>query len=299
MSKIVRGGTVKPPRVVIYSGPKLGKTTWLSESDTPIIVTTEEGADGLPVDFYEQAKDWEELLGNLREAAASKVHKTLGLDTLNGAAVLCAEHICKTMFGGDWSPKGYGSFGKGPAATAIELRKMIPILDSARDSGKTVILLAHLGTTNVNNPVEGEYSKWTPDLGKNAWPQFYGWADIIGRADYDYDVAAGSAPGQKGRAVGTSTRVLHFAGNAAQDAGCRAGFALPEKIPFTWAAFKEALGKTDTLVAAVKEGWDSLSKDGQERALKYLGGSVEKATATKLSVVLDNIRSKQKEQTNG
>jgi hypothetical protein len=294
----VSKGTRKPARVILYGPAKIGKTSWASQFPKPIFITTEDGAEGLAVDSYEPAESWTEIL-NRATSVASGDHdyKTVVLDTLNGAAELAAQHVCQTLFNGDWGPKGFAAFGQGVGATSEEMRRLLPILDQCRKYGMTVVLLAHTGLMSVKNPVEGDYQKWAPEMDRRIWARFAKWSDMIGRADYEYLVMKrDGAKEMPGRVKGTSARIVHWTGSAAEDAGTRAGFEMPGTTLLSYQAFADGLGKSESLVDEVKAMWSLLTAEQASKALAWLGGSIDNADPKRLPEMLNRLRTIQAEQ---
>ena len=302
VTKVFRGGEKKPPRIVIYGPPKVGKTTFGSAAPAPIFVTTEDGVSNVPVDQYPKAESWDDVVNNLTEIAKGPhSFRSVVVDTLNGAAELCARKLCATLYGGRWEAQkgaeGFLSYGKGWAAVSEEMRQVLPLLDACRDRGMTVLLLAHTGLLNVKNPIYGEFQKFAPELDKRVWARFSAWADIIGRADYDY-VVVGARPeeGKRGRAAGSNTRVLIFGGSAAEDAGCRVGYELPEQIGFMWEEFASLLGGKGTMVDSVRSGWSVLTPEEAGKTLAFLGvtslEAIDSAAPQKLAQIANRLKAK-------
>ena len=126
---VVRGEK-RPPRVLLYGPCGIGKSTFGNDADAPIFVTTEDGVDNLPVDQFPQAKNYEALLQNVSEVASGDhEYKTIVIDTLNGAAELCAQEICNSQFGGAWVSKkgkeGFNAFAQGWQSVSEEMRTMM------------------------------------------------------------------------------------------------------------------------------------------------------------------------------
>lgn len=284
---IVRGQK-KPPRIVLYAPPKWGKSTSGAESENPVFVTTEDGVDNLPVDQFKPAKEWLELLENLKKLLGSD-YKTIVLDTLNGASELAAQHVCKTQFGGNWTPKrgqeGFLSWAAGWKSTSEEMRSLLVILDSLRDEGKTILLLAHTGMQSVKTP-ESDYSKFTPDIDKYVWARFSKWADIILRGEFEHTIV-------KEKIISTSKRIVHCSGSQSQDAGTRVGYDLPESFTWSWNEFKNLLGTDTTSIPEVKRLWNLLNQTEQEKTLIWLGGSIETATSQKIKQLLNKLKEKE------
>lgn len=294
--KAITQGRKLPPRMVLYGPPKIGKSTFGAESERPIFVPTEDGIDNVTVDRFPRVNTWADLVANL-ESVASDEHEyqTLVLDTLNGAAELASQHVCETKFGGDFGPKGYSSFGQGIAATSEEMRRLLPILDRCRERGLMVLLLAHTGIQSVKNPIDGDYQKFTPDVDRRVWARFAAWADIIARVEFEHTVVRRGEG--SGKAVGSSTRVVRFTGSAAEDAGCRVGFDLPDRLPLSFQAFRDALGDSSETTSEVAQLWSLLSPEEVKKTLAWLGvADLQHATPAKLRQLLNRLRQKAADQ---
>ena len=285
-------GQKRPPRILLYGGVKIGKSTFGSEAPKPIFVCTEDGIDQLTVDRFPVPGSWTELVANIEQVAkGDHDFLTICLDTLNGAAELASQHVCATKFGGDWGPKGFASFGQGWAATSEEMRRLIPLFDACRARNMIVLLLAHAGIANVKNPIEGDFTRYTGDVDRRVWSRFTAYCDVIMRADYEYTVLKSPNPLAKGRAVGTSTRVLRCSGSAAEDAGTRVGFELSDVLPLSWQAFADALGQDTSTLDEVRRLWPLLTKEQQTKSLGWLGvKDLTDAKSSKLRELLNRLR---------
>ena len=298
MLKGVVRGEKRPPRMVIYGPPKVGKTTLASDAPSPIFVCTEDGADGIAVDQYPRATTWAELLANVHAVAGEKhEYQTLVVDTMNGAAELCEQHICLTQFKGDWGPTGFANYGKGPASVSEEIRVLLAELDKCRVRGMTILLTAHVGILSIQNPLGNDYSKFAPDLDKKVWARVSAWADIIGRAEYETSLLA-KDPTRKAKAVSdTTVRVLRFDGNTANDGGCRVGYELPAELPLSWAAIAEHLGKKSDTTEQIVALWNLYSPEEKAKALAYLGikalTDIEQAQVQRAKTVLNKLIARQ------
>jgi hypothetical protein len=262
----------RKPRMILYGPKKIGKSSFASQAPNPIFVVTEDGVDNIPVRKMKPAKTWEEFLSYVKEVrdhAKAEGLETIVIDTINGAAELCAEHVCQTQFGGNWGPGGFLSFGQGAKATAQAMKELLPILDACRDLNLTVVLLAHTGVSNVKNPVGGDFSKYQPDMDKNVWSLISAWLDIILRAEFEHVVVKDKNDG-KVKARGDSTRVVYTTGSAAEDAGCRVGFELPETIDLTWEAFEQGLQGTVTDEERFIDLLASMSEEKTDKIFKFL-----------------------------
>jgi len=283
----------KPPRIVIYGPPKIGKSTLGSHAPSPVFLCAEDGVDSIPVakidrgDGQHVPASWVQLLA-MAEAVGSEEHsfKTFVVDTLNAAVGSAAKHVCDAYYGGRWvaekGTRSFNDYAQGWQATAEEIRKLLVACDAARARGMTVLLLAHTGIANVKNPIEGDFQRYQADMDKRVWAVVSGWADVILRADYEYFVKPAATDQRPGRAIGDSTRILRTTGSAAEDAGCRVGYELPTTpIPMSWAELEQHLGSDPRTLAEVQRLWEVLTPSESAKAMAWLG--VQKLTDAHLS----------------
>lgn len=291
------GGKAKQPRIVLYGPGGVGKSTFGADAEFPVFITTEDGVDNIDVDRYAKASSWTALMANVRQISEDKHnYKTIVLDTLDGAAELCAQHICASVYGGNWEAKrgvdGFMSYSKGWLLVAEEMQLLRDELDACRNRGMCVILLAHTGLMSVKSPIDGEYQKFAPDCDKRVWSGFCSWADIVLRADYECAVLRDKT---KGRTVASSsTRWMYCAGGAAADEKCRVGYELPPKMALSWAELQQHLGSKSATLDEVKSLWAVLTAEEQQKAMAWLGvANIEDASLSKMKQLLNRIRQKQ------
>ena len=160
-----------------------------------------------------------------------------------------------------------------------------------------VLMLAHSGLHNVKHPKEDDYQMYAPAMDKRLWQVFSRNCDVIMRADYEYVVSEKEGSSRKRASTG-NTRILYCSGSAAEEGKSRAGYELPESMEFDYHVFAKNLGKTDALVARVKELMVALlTKEEQTAAMKFAGcKKLVDAPATKLKQLLNKLLIKQSEK---
>lgn len=306
--KVVRNRR-RPPRVALYGPEKIGKSTFGADAEDPIFICTEDGVNNLNVAQYDfghervVAESWDEILQALQDVLDDESgFKTLVIDTFNYAVAHACEDVCKKMFGGDWQK--FLGWNQGYKATAAHLTQALRLMDKCRDKGMMVILLVHEGLNTIKDPARGEYSAFAGDMNKHLWARVAQWVDITGHAQKEFVVvdnkdASGKPKTGRAYTTGDGKRFIRFSGSAAESAGCRGGYILPDTIELSYAAFADALGTDPTVIPRIKQLWGLLSADKVKETLSWLGVSkVEDAPGHKLRVLLTRLEAKASENNN-
>ncbi len=239
----------KKPRVVVYGEPKIGKTTFACSAPNAVLIATEDGAGNIPIMRLPKdrvCQSWDDILTAIK-VLLTKDHdrEWLVLDTLNGAAELCAQFVCDRDFGGCWESakgrEGFNAWGRGDKATGQEFKRLTRGLDLLREKKNMgCILVAHQGLHRSGNALGDDFLKFGADMTKQTWAQTLGWADHIAHATRDFVVATPRGKEDTGKSKVKQRgkeRWLVFDGGPARDAGARAGFEMPEKVRLDWDAY--------------------------------------------------------------
>jgi len=182
-----------------------------------------------------------EVLGQL--ATEKHDHRTLVIDTLGGIEGIAKRHCLKTKFGDDLEK--FQAYGKGWEATMQYWREVINALDVVRNSGMSIVCLAHSVVKTFKNPEGEDYDRYLPDLNAKTWALTSRWVDLV--VFCNYVVATTSGDGTKAKGSGGRNRVFNAEWCAAFEAKNRMG--LPPEIDMGESG-QEAWGN---LVAALKE----------------------------------------------
>jgi hypothetical protein len=238
-----KGRNPRPPKVVVYGGPKVGKSTFGASIPNAIFVQTEEGLDALDVHAFPLAASYADVR-NAIVALAKEEHayKAIVLDSLDWLEPLIWDHVCKQA-GVESIEQVGGGYGKGYGEALKVWRQFLDGLDYLRDHKRmSVVLIAH-DEIRKFEPVDSEpYDYAALKLHKKAAGLIEEWADVIGYAKLrtlirTEDKAFGA---KHSRAVALGdVRELHVGQNPAYVSGNRYG--LPDVLPLEWSALSDAL----------------------------------------------------------
>ena len=237
------------PRVIIYAGPGVGKTTFGRQSEKPVMILTEDGCPhGIPkIPTEGKLETWDDVLGAVGFLLSEEHDReSVVIDTLNGAEELCRQSICDEHFGGRWLPEkgkeGFLQWGQGDKLALTEFKRLLSGLDMLRDQkNMRVILLAHEGLHRCANVFGDDFNKVGGEMNKWTWAASMKWADHVGHATKD--VIAVTKQGEKkavARDIGDTQRWCYFEGSPGRDAKSRASYEMPEKIKFSYEEYTKA-----------------------------------------------------------
>ena len=224
---LIKRPATKPPRLLIYGKPGIGKTTFGAGMPEALLIPCEDGSANANCDQTEAPTSWVGLLATLSECA-SQTHKTIVVDSVTRAQELLFRHICQ-LERAKTIEAACGGYGKGYIVATEMFRELLNVCDNLRDAGKIVCLLAHEAVAKYEDPRMEAYDRLSPRIyvskkGEGIAPMAIEWADVVGCAAYEVFV-------KDGKGIGTSERILYLEERPAYLAKNR--YNLPESIPFT------------------------------------------------------------------
>ena len=242
LSNIKKERRLRPPKIVIYSGPKAGKSTWASQAPNPIFIQTEEGLDALDVSAFPLADHFSQVLEAIRALWENDHdYQSVVLDSLDWLQPLIWQAVCEKFNSKSIEAVG-GGFGKGYIETDILWRQVLDGLDYLRNKkNMCVILIAHAEKRTASPPDGESYEYEALKLHKRASAIVEEWADVIGFATNPLFIRKGQGFNQSARAIMNGERILCVGRNPAYVSGNRYG--LPDELPLNFASFQEAFQK--------------------------------------------------------
>lgn len=248
-----RGCIAKPLKLVVYAPEGLGKTTLASQCPNPIFLDTESGSYHLDVARFPEIRGWHDIVNAVAWLKENKDDfKTLVIDTVDWAERYLIEDICRRNHKNGIEDFGYG---KGYTYLAEEFSKFLRSLESLRDQGMHIIMLAHCAIKKFEQPDSvGAYDRYELKLSKQVAPLLKEWCDALLFGNYFIRIAE-SESGKK-RGVGGRERVFYTTHCASWDAKNRHG--LDEKLPFDFASIAHLFGANVSTTASKTESPDAL-----------------------------------------
>ena len=221
------------PLTVIYGPEKVGKTKLASEFPNPIFMKTagENAPAGVDADSWEIEKldDFFDGVGVL--ITDEHDFKTLVIDAADGLDRMAVTAACERN---GWQSIEEPGFGKGyvevESIWANEIIAALKDLRAARDMN--IVLICHVDIFKFEDPANGNYSRFQPNLGKKALPLVLAAADVIAFVNHRVSIVKEDKGfNQKTtRAEGAGQRVMYLEGRPSYIAGNR--YKMPREITF-------------------------------------------------------------------
>lgn len=237
---------IKPPMIVIYGTPGIGKTTFAAQAPKPIVIPIEDGLGMNQVAHFPLARTYQDVIDAISTLYLEQHdYQTVVIDTADALEPMLWRRVCETIPGPQGraaaSIEDYG-YGKGYGHALPLWRDVQQGLRALRDEkGMCVIIIAHSTARTVNPPDSDSYDRYEMRLHKSACALVNDSADCVLFANYRSTVVSAGRDGERKRAVGSGDRILHTCERPAWAAKNRYG--LPAELPLSWAAFNDAFNK--------------------------------------------------------
>ena len=161
MLKIERSKKERPRLAIVYGEPGIGKTTLAARLGDALLIDLEDRAGHVDVDVV-RVDSWLALRATIREIATADIkYPVIAIDTIDRAQDLATAWLCAER---GWDTLDTPGYGRG----YVELRAaMLALADDIMDviaAGRGVLLLAHAQRQRVEDPVQGEWDRWSVRL---------------------------------------------------------------------------------------------------------------------------------------
>ena len=211
---------------LIYGPPKIGKSTFCAQADSPLFLATEAGLNHLEV-FQLPIQTWSEFCEACREIAAGEhSYKTVAIDTIDNLYRFCSKHVLAKH---GLQHESDAEYGKGWALVNGEFQAKLTAL-SLLPYG--LMMTSHSQEKEVKTPT-GKENRVAPTLPNSARKIVLGMADLVLYAEM------GEIRDNDGRITGYE-RILHSQPTTIYEAGNRMNWPVPDPLPLSYQAFAQA-----------------------------------------------------------
>lgn len=242
MESISSGKKPKPPKLVLYGVPGIGKSSFAARAPETIFIDTEGGLDHLDIARFPIAKNFLEVSDALELLLQENTkYKTVVVDTIDWLEKLIQQQICRQERVSDISEIGYG---KGPKLCLPLWNYFLGKLDELVQKKKmSVILIAHSLIKTFNAPDTQAYDRYQLDLDQKAAATIMEWADAV--LFVNYRIFTQEEKGKFGasttKAIGQGERIMYTERRPAFEAKNR--YSLPATMPFDYDQLQTEIAK--------------------------------------------------------
>lgn len=219
-----------PPRICIYGGHGIGKSTLASQFPAPIFISTEDGIDNLDVTSFPKAQKIDDVVASIKTLIKEEHDfKTIVIDSVDWLV----EPLIISNVENNHDAKDL-AYGKGQMMVAEEFREILQGLDVLRTKrNMNVVLIAHAAVVKFEDPRTEPYDRYQPKLANRCNALLQEWADVLAFAAFKVIIKKSDAGFNKDKTRGVTTgeRLLHFVENPAYAAKNR--YSCPEEVEMT------------------------------------------------------------------
>lgn len=244
LDRIVTGRVEKPPKLLIWGPPAVGKSTFAAGAEDAIFIEAEDRTGHLDVARL-PVKSWEEVFEAIKAVATAegRPYKTIVFDTIDAMELLLFEFLARDAGESSHEDIGGGWF-KFRTPMLKQLKRFVNQLDRLTHKGFQVVILAHAQTKSYQPPGGGEkYDRFVLKMDAAGGDYIMENMDLVGHAKFKVYVNKSKDKTTKARAITSGERELAFAFDPVHPT--KRGIPCAESCKLDWGAFQEALKVDD------------------------------------------------------
>ncbi len=238
LDRVITGVEAAPPRLVVYGGEGIGKSSLAARAPNPVFIQTEDGLRQIATSKLPLCRTYDDFEMQLA-AVRLDDHQfdTLVIDSLDWLEKLIWADVCR-KFNVSHIEKADGGYARGYKHALTQWREVIDGLDAANNRGMAIVLIAHAKVQRFEDPESSPYDRYTLALHRDADDLVREWVDAVLFATAKKRTVTEEVGFNKTRttakAVGLEggERILRAIGSPACVAKNRYG--MPGELPLSW-----------------------------------------------------------------
>jgi len=230
-TQLITGKQELPPRICIFGGHGIGKSTIASQFPKPIFISTEDGLASLDVVSFPRAETVDDVAQNIRTLIKEEHDfRTVVLDSVDWlvepliTSDIESKHEAKEL-----------AYGKGQMMIAEAFRELLSGFDVLRKKrDMNVVLIAHSSIVRYEDPRSEPYDRYQPKLPNRCNALLQEWVDVLAFAGFRIIVKKSDVGFNNSvtRGITTGERLLHMIENPAYVAKNR--YNCPDTVPMVY-----------------------------------------------------------------
>ena len=230
-TQLITGKQELPPRICIFGGHGIGKSTIASQFPKPIFISTVDGLASLVVVSFPRAETVDDVAQNIRTLIKEEHDfRTVVLDSVDWlvepliTSDIESKHEAKEL-----------AYGKGQMMIAEAFRELLSGFDVLRKKrDMNVVLIAHSSIVRYEDPRSEPYDRYQPKLPNRCNALLQEWVDVLAFAGFRIIVKKSDVGFNNSvtRGITTGERLLHMIENPAYVAKNR--YNCPDTVPMVY-----------------------------------------------------------------
>lgn len=252
LAQVTTGKIVIPDRITLHGLDGVGKSTFGSQAPNPIFLGPERGTASLNVARLPATKNLQQIHEAIRELTMDQHdYKTLVIDSWDWIEPLIWAYVCTEQGCGNIEEVG-GGFAKGYVVAMKYWRALLHDLDVLQTrKGMGIIGICHSDLKTINSPLTANaFDRYVIKLHNKAASLLREWSEVVLFANKE--IVTKGRIGQKGKAMSDGTTFMYSKWTPSYDAKTR--YAIPEKMPLSYAEYYKAVNCTDAERAKILIG---------------------------------------------